>query len=241
MFEDLRWLIKLQKVDREIYRITSEQRNSEKKIDNYNLDIEEAILKKYKTLKKLDKRVGIKDKTVLDIEDQKRLLEQKNTDLLNEKKTKKEHIKREIKKLEEAVKVFSIKVTKMEEDIAGINEQIAGHDTEVASLQEEILKEEKNIASLKKKNAKELKKLEKEKDEICSHIRKYFLMHYQRIMNIRNGVAITYVNQKGLCNGCNIHVPYQRQQQINKMNDYNICEGCGRILVVKETLEDGVD
>ena len=82
-----------------------------------------------------------------------------------------------------------------------------------------------------KSSEKELEKLIKKKQKVEKQIRTPFLNHYNRIMRIRNGIAITFVTEDGLCEGCKIHIPYQLQQKVKLQDDYNICEGCGRILV----------
>lgn len=234
MFKDLSWLIKLQKVDSEIYVETSEQRRSESFQDKIKFEIEEQTLFQYRVKKELEEVLKEKEAVLNDIGDQKRILEQKREDLQNDKKTKKEHIKREILKLEQAVIVFTERADRVDNQIKEHQTEIDKFDKKIEELEKILKNETKKLKKIDKDNKKSLDDLLKTRDDICVNIRKPFLNHYDRILKIRNGIAITYVTDKGLCQGCKIHVPYQYQQKIKKMSDYNICEGCGRILVDKE-------
>ena len=231
MFKDLEWLIKLQKIDSEIYVETGEQRRSESYQDKIKFEIEEQTLFQFRVKKELDELIEDKENVLNDIGDQKRILEQKKSDLQNDKKTKKEHITREILKLEQAVVVFTDRAEKVDAEIKELENEIRNYDQKIEEQEKVLKSEEKKLKKLDKDNKKSLDEMLKVREEICSNIRKPFLNHYDRILKIRNGIAITYASEKGLCNGCKIHIPYQYQQKIKKMADYNICEGCGRILV----------
>ena len=52
MFEDLKWLMELQKVDRKIFQLTGEQRTISSKIEKLNNEVEELSLNKLKSVRK---------------------------------------------------------------------------------------------------------------------------------------------------------------------------------------------
>jgi len=237
MFADLEWLIKLQLLDYEIYKLTSDQRKGNSNVKKLGEEVEDISLRKLKQNRELKRTIEEKAKLLDDIQEQKRILEQKRIDLQNDKKTKKEHIRREIKKMEQAVEVFSQRVETISSDISHLEQEIHNKEVRISELKTDLQDEDKTIGKVIKKTKKQLTDLEKKRATLEVNIRKPFLNHYNRIMNIRNGVAITYVNEKGLCQGCQVHIPIQSQQKIRLMDDYNICEGCGRILVVKEAME----
>jgi predicted nucleic acid-binding Zn-ribbon protein len=238
MFEDLKWLVELQKLDNQIYQLTGEERNTNSFISKMKQEIEELSLNKVKHIRKLREHQEDLESYEEDITDHKRILSQKQIDLENDKKTKKEHIRREVKKLEKAVDVFQERVDEINADVIAINEEVTHIDKEISKLKRKIRAEEKKKNELVKISKTEFDKLEKKKIKIQKLIRTPFLNHYNRIMKIRNSVAITYVTEEGLCNGCRIHTPYQLQQKIKLGNDYTICEGCGRILVDAQMLKD---
>lgn len=231
MVKDLEWLVKLQKLDSKIYNATGEQRRSGAVQEELKIEIEEQTLFQYRVTLELEDEKTNKETVLNDIGDQKRILEQKKTDLLNDKKTKKEHIKREILKLEEAVIVFTERAEGIDERIKNLDEEILEFDKKIELLEKKLKTEVKRLKRLTKLNKKLLADFNTERELICENVRKPFLAHYNRILKIRHGMAITYVSDKGLCYGCKIHIPYQYQQKIKKMADYNICEGCGRVLV----------
>ncbi|MCG2759615.1 MAG: hypothetical protein L6407_00190 [Candidatus Delongbacteria bacterium] len=237
MFEDLKWLVELQKLDSQIYRLTSEERNIENMIQRMKHEIEELAINRVKIIRKQRELQEDKEIYQTDILDHRRILDQKQIDLNNDKKTKKEHIKREVKKLEKAVEVFEDRVVALTNETNAISQEVDSNDKSISKIKKKIRSEEKKKQVLSKLSENELQKLIKKKQKIEKTIRKPFLNHYDRIMKIRNGIAITFVTDEGLCNGCKIHIPYQFQQKIKLKDDYNNCEGCGRILVDIEMLE----
>ena len=237
MFEDLKWLIELQKVDRSIFQLTGEERTINNKIINLSNEIEELSLNKLKSIRKQREYIEDREAYQEDILDHERILGQKKADLDNEKKTKKEHIKREVKKLEKALQVFQDKVKELDEENLIIDEEIIEKNKIIEKIGRKIKRKKTKIGKIKTINEDEITKLNKKKKRVEKKIRKPFLNHYYRILKIRNGVAITFVTQEGLCDGCKIHIPYQFQQKIKLSDDYNICEGCGRILVADSFLK----
>jgi predicted nucleic acid-binding Zn-ribbon protein len=237
MIKDLEWLIKLQKVDSKVYESTREMRKSEARIGRLNFEIEETTLFIIKEEREKESLEQEKLETMTGIEDQERLLIQKKEDLQNDKKTKKEHIKREVLKLEQAVKIFSEKVIDFESRIKEIEESINSKNSKITDLRKILEEEENRVDKLLGENKKIQTSIETDRDEIKKNVRLPFLNHYERIIKIRNGVAVSFVTEQGLCNGCKIHIPVTYRQKIMQMSDYNICEGCGRILVTSESLE----
>ncbi len=236
MFEDLKYLVELQIIDNEIYQLTSEERNMENHISRMKHEIEESAIRRVKLIRRQRELQEDKDIYEADILDHKRILDQKQIDLDNDKKTKKEHIKREVKKLEKAVEVFDERTVELKNEIEAIGFELENLDKNISKIEKKIKAEQKKKNEVGKSTSKELEKLIKKKQKVEKSIRLPFLNHYNRIMKIRNGIAITFVTEEGLCNGCKIHIPYQLQQKIKLKDDYNICEGCGRILVDVEML-----
>ncbi|HXK49791.1 MAG TPA: hypothetical protein PKW56_04945 [Clostridiales bacterium] len=236
MFEDLKWLVDLQKIDNEIYQLTSEERNMDSHISRMKHEIEESAIKRVKLIRRQRELQEDKDSYEADIVDHKRILDQKQIDLDNDKKTKKEHIKREVKKLEKAVEVFDERATELNVEIENIKFELDTIDKNISRIEKKIRAENKKKIEIGKLTEKNLEKLTHKKMSVEKLVRVPFLNHYNRIMQIRNGIAITFVTEEGLCNGCKIHIPYQLQQKIKLKDDYNICEGCGRILVDIEML-----
>ncbi len=237
MFEDLKWLIELQKVDRAIFQLTGEQRTIDGKINALNNEIEELSLNKLKSVRKQKEYIEDKESYLEDILEHERILGQKKSDLDNEKKTKKEHIKREVKKLEKALQVFQEKVVELDNENVLIEKYTSEKNSEIDKIKKKIRSKKTKISKITKISKDQIDKLNRKRNRVEKKIRKPFLNHYYRILKIRNGVAITFVTQDGLCDGCKIHIPYQFQQKIKLSDDYNICEGCGRILVADSFLK----
>jgi predicted nucleic acid-binding Zn-ribbon protein len=208
----------------------------ENHISRMKHEIEESAIRRVKLIRKQRELQEDKEIYETDILDHKRILDQKQIDLDNDKKTKKEHIKREVKKLEKAVEVFEERVVELTNEIEAIIFELDTIDKNISKIERKIKTEQKKKNEIGRSTEKDLDKLLKKKQKLEKSIKVPFLNHYNRIMKIRNGIAITFATEEGLCNGCKIHIPYQLQQKIKLKDDYNICEGCGRILVDVEML-----
>ncbi|MBN1968153.1 MAG: hypothetical protein JXR48_15150 [Candidatus Delongbacteria bacterium] len=238
MVKDLLWLVKLQKVDSLAYESKRELSKTEARIGRLKFEIDENSVFIIKEQRKKTDLAKEKDETEEGIVDQERLLNQKKEDLQNDKKTKKEHIKREVLKLEQAVKIFTKKVKDLEKEMKEITTSVKNREDKINELEEILKSEESKLNKIISEHNKINKSIEGEKDEVMKNIRPQFLSHYERILKLRNGIAVTYVTDDGLCNGCKVHIPITSRQKIALMDDYNICEGCGRVLVTKEALNE---
>ena len=58
---------------------------------------------------------------------------------------------------------------------------------------------------------------------------------YNRIRRILGGLAVVPI-KKGACGGCFNIIPIQVVSEIRQMDRLTICEGCGRILLIEETV-----
>jgi predicted nucleic acid-binding Zn-ribbon protein len=99
---------------------------------------------------------------------------------------------------------------------------------------------EKCKAELEAKGAELLQKLKETEDEelelrherekIVVRIKKPIYAHYERIRLAKDGTGVAQVIN-GACSGCSIMIPPQRIVEIRNMEDFILCENCGRILV----------
>ncbi|MFO7809967.1 MAG: hypothetical protein R6V47_01170 [Candidatus Delongbacteria bacterium] len=87
MFEDLKWLVDLQKIDNLIYQLTSEERNKDAFIKRKRQEIEELSLNKVKLIRRQREHQEDLETYQEDILDHNRILSQKQMDLENDKKT----------------------------------------------------------------------------------------------------------------------------------------------------------
>ena len=72
--------------------------------------------------------------------------------------------------------------------------------------------------------------LRHEREKIVMRIKKPIYAHYERIRLAKDGKGVARV-LNGACSGCAIMIPPQRIVEVRNMDDFILCENCGRILV----------
>jgi len=114
----------------------------------------------------------------------------------------------------------------------------------VANLLEEKSEElEKFRAELADKSAELEQKMKETEDEelelqhqrekIVMRIKKPIYAHYERIRLAKDGKGVARIIGSA-CEGCSIMIPPQRIVEVRNMEDFILCENCGRILVSDE-------
>lgn len=240
MDTDFKNLISLQNLDTEINKITlflnnipSQITAIEKKIEESDKAVasaKEMLAKNQK--KRRDLEAEIND-TNTQIEKYKRHL--------NDVKTNKEYSLL-LKEIEDSQK----KIESIEEEI--ISEMLNADDiegkiqeaNERASKATEKYSEEKNMLSQKSKEAEEIKKkLLVEKEKLIPAIPGDKIKLYQKILNKKNGVALSPVWDE-FCSLCHMRIRPQMVNEIIALNTILLCENCGRILYWQEKSAESV-
>jgi predicted nucleic acid-binding Zn-ribbon protein len=72
--------------------------------------------------------------------------------------------------------------------------------------------------------------LRHEREKIVVRIKKPIYAHYERIRLAKDGKGVARIIG-GACAGCSIMVPPQKIVEVRNMEDFILCENCGRILV----------
>ena len=116
----------------------------------------------------------------------------------------------------------------------------------VSNLTEEKTQTMEKIAKeLKEKGAElELKlkdtedeelELRHDREKLVVRIKKPIYAHYERIRLAKDGKGVARIIGTA-CEGCSIMIPPQRVVEVRNMEDFILCENCGRILVSDELM-----
>jgi len=107
-------------------------------------------------------------------------------------------------------------------------------------LEEKSEEQEKFQAELADKSAELEQKMKETEDEeldlqhqrekIVMRIKKPIYVHYERIRLAKDGKGVSRIIGSA-CEGCSIMIPPQRIVEVRNMEDFILCENCGRILV----------
>lgn len=230
MNKDLELLISLQQIDLKIYELEEAKskipeeiedlrsvlKGVEEEVNHVNSEIEELK----KSRKKKEGDVGVENENL------------KKTKLkLTDVKTNKEYaaVLTEISTVEE-------KIGRAEDEILEIMEATEEKNSEHKEKCEKLKLEEARFNKEKEVKEKEMQRLQQlldeelgKRKEIEVSVNKKVLSEYERIREMRGGVAVIPV-KKYVCQGCYMSMPPQIFNDIKTNNNITYCSHCSRML-----------
>jgi len=234
MEEQIRLLIELQGLDKQIFSLEAElatKPDDIKRMEAEYKEKEEATKEADSELKKIqlvhkDKEIQLKTK-----EDSIAKLQSQ----LYQIKTNKEYTA-----MEHEINGARADCSMLEEEIINLLDQIdeaQKRKTERADLlnaeKGKSEDEKKRIAEESKKIETELNGLKKERGDLAQKTDKTILSKYERILHNKSGQALVPVRNNA-CQGCFLDMPPQVINEINLREDLVFCESCARILYIEE-------
>lgn len=231
-------LVKLQKIDSEIYSLTEEKAAKPEEIK-----VVEASYEAKKThMQELEKKS-------LDI--QKKRKEEELALGANEENRKKLQTQLYSLKTNKEYQAMLQQIDDSKADASVIEDRILRLFEENDKLKVEIdkekavlIEEEKTAGAEKKKIADRIKEiddrlaqLDAQRKQILPNIGPKVLAQYERILANREGLAIVGVGSE-TCMGCNMQVPPQVINLIKMYERLITCEVCNRILYVPDDVEE---
>ena len=228
--EQIDTLIKVQKIDSEIYNLKDEkaEKPAQKQV------LEQVFIQKSQALKAKEeesKSLQLKRKEhEIDLETKEKEIKKYQSQLLQIKTNKEytalqkeiEGLKADNAVLEDDILGLMEKVDKVKAEIAEERQRLASEDKE---LKEEIIKIDQEIKDLDVK----ISSLEKEKTQLCANVEKNLLAQYERILKAKRGLALVTIAGKS-CGGCHRVLPPQVINEARMKDKVIRCEFCARLL-----------
>ena len=226
-------LIKLQFVDKEIFdlrRCLGEMPEELKRLDSELETANSKVNEKEDELKVLQLKRKEKE---IDLEEKETIIKKYQAQLYQIKTNT------EYRALEKEIGGLEADKSILEEDILGIFDEIEAAEKAVCE-EKELLSEEKKridveknrIDSEKSHIKSKLVDLEEKRKTITPLVDKNTLSTYEKILNNKDGVALTPVKD-GNCGGCFVHLPPQIINEIRLKENLVYCERCLRILFLE--------
>ncbi len=233
----LRALVNLQKVDLEIASLR-------KAAETYPKQLAELE----KELNATKAAVEAERSRLLDIERQKRTLEQSITNekdkvrkweaRLAEQRTTREYaaLAREIDIAKKANQTMTEDLAELGKTQAAAREAVKLKEQEWAARQDSI---GGRVAELKKQMSSahgDVKALEEKRSKLAASVDKQLLHRYDAVKR-RRMPALAPVLAPGTCQGCNMNVPPQLYNTLRSTLGMDICPSCHRIIYAAEALD----
>lgn len=232
--EQIKLLIGLQKLDKQIFKLKRDLGNQPVLIRA----AEESFKAKEASLKKK--------------EEEAKALAVKRKEKEGELQAKEEGIKRlqgqlyqiktnkEYQAMEKEIAGQKADISVIEEEIIKVFDQMdecakgAAKEKEVLNQERKVFDEEKvKIEAGAKEMEAALQKLNAERAELAKNVDKIYLSKYERILHSKNGLAMVSVEHDA-CGGCNINLPPQVINEIRLKEELIFCGSCARILYIEE-------
>ena len=232
--KQISWLVKLQAVDTQIYRLQQEQKGAPLKIK----ELQELFIRKKENLDSLEKKAQelLRQRKEKELECASREEQMRKMQIqLYQLKTNKEY----------SAKLKEIDTVKADKSV--LEDAILVLMEESDKLGNEIKKEKAFLAEEEKKDNAEIQKIElrgkeiedklstlkSQREQIAQQVDSKILAKYERVLANRDYLAIVRV-ENNACQGCFMNVPPQVINLIRMYNNLVICEVCQRILYIEE-------
>ncbi len=235
MLDELKSLLPLQEIDKQIFEIKSLIDEIPPKIEN----IEKLIVEKRNEISALSKEY---EKLALQHKE-KEMEMGKCEDTLNSLQARLYQVKtnKEYSALQEEIEGMKLKISSLEDEILALLDELDAAREKKEQLRMDI---EREISDLEKSRGeliaeqerleKEIGSLKEKRQDIAAAVPQDILSIYERILEHRGGTALCKVTSKGVCTGCYLSLPPQVVNELMLGNKIIYCEGCGSILYYAE-------
>ena len=234
MPDQLETLKKLQELDGQLYHLRRQQREKPKELERLTAEVaaEEAKLQaasdrlKSLQLAQKDKEIELQTKEA----NVKKLQSQ-----LFQLKTNKEYaaMQREIEGHKADNSLLEEDVLRLFDAIEQATKERTVEQQRVAQEQERLKKERQRIEQELATIAEQIARLERDRQAVVPDVPKPALEVYERILSLRDGVALVPV-MNDACGGCDRRLPPQVINEVYLKAKLVTCESCSRILYFDE-------
>jgi uncharacterized protein len=157
---------------------------------------------------------------------------------LSQAKNSKEYMaaQREIEQRREALVAREGEITKLNEAVDAKKKLLADRAGDVEALKASISKDSDAAKSRMAEIEGKIAELRAERDKLAAEVRPDVLKRYSNI-RMRRGLAVVSV-RNGTCQGCNMNIPPQLYNVLQRGLSIETCPSCHRIIYWEEIMKD---
>jgi predicted nucleic acid-binding Zn-ribbon protein len=159
---------------------------------------------------------------------------------LQQSKTGKEYnaASREVDNKRKAISDKEAELKKLTETVTQTQQQVTAHDKDVDDVKRHLSTEEAGIADKVAALAAEIIEASSGREDVRATIEPKWLKIYDTL-SAKKGYAVAPV-LKGTCQGCHMSLPPQLNNILARMESFEVCPRCARIIYRKELIEPPV-
>jgi len=233
MQEDIARLIELQKIDLEILRLEKsmaeipenlKKARKENELLKEKLSILESVIEEKEKQKKLFEE---------ELQEEQKRLKQTQARFMNLKGSRDYQILlREIEEMKKIIRQKEDELLKLMEELEKLQKDKEALLEEFNRVQKILEDETRQFEEFCKVTNQEKERLLQRREEIAKKISPAILRKYELLREKKGGIGIAAVD-KGVCEGCFMAVPPQLYNELQKDNRFYECPHCKRIIYFK--------
>ena len=140
---------------------------------------------------------------------------------------------REVESLKKNSEVVGEAARKLEEELSKQNTEIGALTAAITEIQGKRAAESGKISGEEKSISTDLSALEAKRKEAINGIEIRYLSVYDRIRVARQGIGLAFAIM-GSCRACNVRIPAQVFNELQRGSQLHTCPNCKRILAYKD-------
>ena len=159
---------------------------------------------------------------------------------LTQAKNSKEYMaaQREIEQRRESLAGREVEIGKLVDAVEAKKKLLADRGSDVETLKQSIAKDGEAARERMAEIEGKIAALRVERDKLAATVKPDVLKRYSAI-RMRRGLAVVAVKD-GTCQGCNMNIPPQLYNVLQRMTSIEICPSCSRIIYWDELMKDAV-
>jgi uncharacterized protein len=236
--EQLRYLEALQKQDAQLQEVSAALENLPKRLSQLKTDlgmVEELLRREREAMAETEKlRKSLED----EVKSQEAQLQKARARLSQAMSKQTAYIatQREVEENRALIKEREDQILELMEKAESFRKSITTHEAEFTRLSTHVSGEE----AATKKRLEELKaqqvELTQSREQLAAQVEPNLLRRYNQI-RLRRGLAVVPVRD-ACCLGCNMHIPPQLYNQLQRANTLETCPQCHRLIYWERVLEE---
>lgn len=234
MKEHIEKLIKLQDIDDETSKVKAVMEDSAKRLDGFReklSDLEKLVSEQNEAKAAIERRQRILESEVADI----RILSKRSQERLASIKNMREYkaLQREIDDGKRRVEEMEKELTELLEKLTEVDGALEELSSEQESLTDILNQEQEAVDKEMKGGEKRLSQLSADRGEVAAAVPAQLFRTYQMVLRATGGSALAAVTAS-VCKGCNMNIPPQTYNELQRGDAMKLCPHCERILYWKQ-------
>jgi hypothetical protein len=248
MFKELKYLVKLQNIDKELLQINELRGDLPKIVENLNNDINnlKSELDNYRNREK-EIILELKNLEGQIIDSKEHLKRYQDQLYLVTSNKEYDSLTSEIDAVRQEIDKAEYKIIEVDEEMENLVEAIKSKNLTLQEKLDELKVHKEQLDNTNQKTNEVQTKLLKNREEVVKLIPLRYIREYERVAKAKNGIAIVpiqqifeekvdkkgnieYIPAKVSCGGCSKIVPPQKIFEIRSAKTLIRCEFCGRML-----------